>query len=185
MASKVETLTSTLIAETTGVPAEEHEAVDEIEIIFSTVHDIGSDGISRCKGLRGLTLIDTGLRRIRGLDAVGASLERLCLSDQNLTKIEGLHHLPHLRELLLHQNAISKIEGLDGCPRLRRLWLFANRLTRVENLHACGDLAELWLQENRISRVGGLDSLVHLQSLALAGNRIADYKDLQRLARLP
>ena len=43
MASKVETLTSPLIAEQTGVPPDEHEGIEEIEIIFSTVHDIGSD----------------------------------------------------------------------------------------------------------------------------------------------
>jgi Leucine-rich repeat (LRR) protein len=139
-------LTPALIADQTGVPPEEHAALAEIEIIFTNVHDIGPDGIARCAALRALTLIDTGLRRIRGLDAVGRSLERLCLSDQNLTRIEGLSQLPMLRELLLHQNAIAKIEGLDGCPRLRRLWLFSNRVTKIEGLHGCGDLRELWLQ---------------------------------------
>ena len=41
-------------------------------------------------------LIDTGLRTMGGLASVGASLEKLCLSDQNLTRIEGLQHLPQL-----------------------------------------------------------------------------------------
>jgi hypothetical protein len=85
MSNKVETLTTALIADQTGCPEEEHEGLDEIEIIFSTVHDIGTEvrpcpwtmsaplfcslthvdvaaaqGISRCKQIRSITLIDTG-----------------------------------------------------------------------------------------------------------------------------
>jgi hypothetical protein len=85
-------------------------------------------------------------RRALSVVAAAGGRQHLSAAPQNLTKIEGLQHLPNLRELLLHQNAITKIEGLEGCPRLRRLWLFSNRLTRVESLHHAGDLRELWLQ---------------------------------------
>jgi Leucine-rich repeat (LRR) protein len=153
-----------------------------VEIIFSPVFEIAN--LNRCVNLRSLTLIGVGLRRLSNLACVARSLERLCLPENELTRIEGLY-LPNLRELYLQSNQICRIEGLDGCPKLQRLWLTDNRVVKLENLHALGDLRELWLQGNRISRIQNLEPLANLESLHLANNRIADFKDLHRLAHLP
>ena len=104
------------------------------------------------------------VEQISNLQSVSMTLERLCLPDQNILRLENLD-LPCLRELLLQQNAISRIEGLDNCPRLQRLWLWSNKISRIEGLANCGELREVWLQDNKISRIGGLNALVHLQSL--------------------
>ena len=158
------------------------EVLEDVEIIFSPVYEIAN--LNRCVNLRSLTLIGVGLRRLSNLACVARSLERLCLPENEITRIEGLY-LPNLRELYLHSNQICRIEGLDGCPKLQRLWLTDNRIVKLENLHALGDLRELWLQGNRISRVQNLEPLANLESLHLANNRIADFKDLHRLSHLP
>ena len=122
--------------------------------------------------------------QVSNLAPVAMTLERLCLVDQKLTRMEGLR-LPCLRELCLQQNQISSIEGLDECPRLQRLWLYGNKISRIEGLANCGELRELCLQSNRISRVAGLSGLVHLEHLALADNRVSEYRELSSLAHLP
>ena len=150
-----------------AVGNEDLDTRDEVEIIFGNFTEIG--GLESCHQLLAFTMINTGLQRIgSGLQPVAMTLERLCLCDQKLTRIEGLH-LPVLRELLLHQNSISRIEGLDGLPRLQRLWLFENKISRIEGLSGCGEIRELWLQNNKIPRISGLSSAVHLASLNLSG----------------
>ena len=78
------------------------QTIEEIEIIFNTITDIG-DSLSKCVSLRKLTLLDTGLKRISGLEPVAHSLQLLCLTEQKLTHIDPVV-LPQLRELYLQQN---------------------------------------------------------------------------------
>ena len=158
------------------------ETLEDIEIIFSPVCEISN--LNRCINLRSLTLIKVGLRRLSNLSCCGRSLERLCVPENEITRMEGLY-LPNLRELYLQSNQISRIEGLDGCPKLQRLWLTDNRIVKIENVQALGDLRELWLQGNRIGRIQNVETLVNLENLQLSNNRIADFKDLSRLAHLP
>jgi Leucine-rich repeat len=157
-------------------------ALEEIEIIFNTVHELG--GLERCSSLRSFSLIDCNLQKISHLAPVARTLVRLCLCDNAIKKMENLQ-LPVLRELFLHHNRISKISGLEGCPQLQRLWLFSNRIGALENLHHCPGLRELWIQDNCIERIEGLSSLQHMQSLSLAGNPITDLRSVQSLAALP
>lgn len=64
-------------------------------------------------------VINCSLKRIGGLECVGSTLLHLSLSDQELTHIEGLDALVHLRSLCLQQNQIARIEGLDQYVRSR------------------------------------------------------------------
>jgi Leucine-rich repeat len=157
-------------------------SLEEIEIIFNTVQELG--GLERCSSLRSFSLIDCNLQKISNLVPVARTLVRLCLCDNAIKKMENLQ-LPVLRELFLHHNRISKISGLEGCPQLQRLWLFSNRIGALENLQHCPGLRELWIQDNCIERIEGLSSLQHLQSLSLAGNPITDLRSVQSLAALP
>ena len=173
-------LTADMIAEATG--QQDLEDIEHIEIIFGSFEELGA--LEGCTKLRSLTVINAGMTRISALQPVASTLEKLCLCDQGITRMEGLA-LPNLRELLLHQNALTRIEGLDGCPRLQKLWLFSNRIAKLEGLHGCPDLRELWVQDNRLRSLHGVSSLSSLQVLGLAANRVSDFAELQRLAALP
>jgi Leucine-rich repeat (LRR) protein len=176
-------LTAEDIVEATG--QQDLDEIESIEIIFGVFHELAP--VEGCTKLRSLTVMNSSMQRITGLQPIAPTLERLCLCDQGLTRMEGLGALPNLRELLLHENAITRMEGLGGCPRLQKLWLASNKIPRVEGLHGCADLRELWLQDNKISALGGLGGagLPSLQVLALADNRIADFGELGSLAALP
>jgi hypothetical protein len=73
------------------------DELEEVEIIFQPVARLG--GLESCRQLRTLSLISNGLTVISHLEPVGATLTELCLTDQNLTRMEGLDCLPHLRRL--------------------------------------------------------------------------------------
>ena len=97
--------------------AEENlEMIEDIEIIFGTINEL--DNLEGLTNLRSLTVINSGLSRISNLSPVGHTLEKLCLCDQGLTRMENLL-LPQLKELLLHQNALTRIENLEGCPKVQ------------------------------------------------------------------
>lgn len=179
-ANEDDIMTLDLLQEVCG--NEDLETVEEIEVIFNPISEIAC--LDRCVNLRSLSLIGVGLKRISNLACLGHCLERLSLSENALTKIEGLY-LPNLRELYLHMNSICRIEGLENCPKLQRLCLMENRIVKLENVYGLGDLREFQLQCNKISRIQNLEHMVNLETLELAGNRIADFKDLQRLGHLP
>ncbi|CAK4672014.1 unnamed protein product, partial [Aphanomyces euteiches] len=176
----------------------DHQRVVEIEIIFGHFDEI--DCLDECPNLCNLTrkttfgqnpmgahiglVIQCRLQRISRLEPVAHTLTRLCLADQELTKIEGLC-LPNLRQLLLHNNHIRVIENLEGVPKLQKLWLHSNSISTIENLHGCTDLRELWLQDNNISALGGLDQLTNLHNLALSKNYLSHFEELAKLSHLP
>ncbi|CAK4530350.1 unnamed protein product [Aphanomyces euteiches] len=189
-------LTSHDITQATGEV--DHQRVVEIEIIFGHFDEI--DCLDECPNLCNLTrkttfgqnpmgahiglVIQCRLQRISRLEPVAHTLTRLCLADQELTKIEGLC-LPNLRQLLLHNNHIRVIENLEGVPKLQKLWLHSNSISTIENLHGCTDLRELWLQDNNISALGGLDQLTNLHNLALSKNYLSHFEELAKLSHLP
>ena len=129
--------------------------LEEVEIIFQPISQIG--GLDKCRQLRSLSLIFTGLTKISNLEPVASTLLELNLTDQRLTHISGLDCLPNLRRLFLHRNRIVRIEGLNGCPQLETLWLSSNCIANVENLQNLGALQELWLQDNKIKHLQNLE----------------------------
>jgi|AntAceMinimDraft_5_1070358.scaffolds.fasta_scaffold161890_2 Leucine-rich repeat (LRR) protein len=108
---EVHVMTPEDVAECCG--KDELETVEEIEVLFGNVTEIAS--LERCTSLRALTMINCNLRLLSGLAPVSMTLERLCLADQKLTRMEGLA-LPCLRELLLQQNQITSIQ-VCSCTR--------------------------------------------------------------------
>lgn len=182
-------ITSALISEATGASVENHGSLESLEVIFASddSSEGEEDGLSRCRRLRCLSLIDCGIEKIEtiSLRCVSATLERLCLADQNLKSMVGLGSLPQLRWLYLQENQIEKMEDLGQCPRLRTLWLFDNRIRRLDGLGDLGELRELWVQSNKLKRLAGAEHATCAKQIFAAGNDLDDFRDLALLARLP
>jgi hypothetical protein len=159
------------------------DELEEAEIIFEPLSRLG--GLDKCRQLRSLSLIKNGLTCISHLEPVAATLTELCLTDQQLTRVEGLSRMPQLRRLFLHRNQIERLERLDGCPRLETLWLSSNRISVLEGLENLGCLQVLWLQDNRLKQVRNLEYLANLTTLALAGNPLKSFESIQNVACAP
>jgi hypothetical protein len=175
-------LTRSEIVETTGVSA--LESLVELEVLFTTCHDLEAEALSDCVNLKRLALIDNGLQVISNLRPVAPTLISLCMCDQAITTMANLE-LPNLQELFLHRNLITRISGLHGCPRLKRLWLCQNKIKEISGLHSVPELQECYLQANEITRIGGFETNPCIQTLGLAGNMIADFEELHKLSAIP
>jgi len=87
-----------------------------------------ANGIKECV-VKALNLSNCGLDKIPKQVNDLTNLERLILSDNKITKIEGVDTLPNLEELDLGGNKITKIEGVDTLPNLKWLDLRGNEIT--------------------------------------------------------
>ncbi len=92
----------------------------------------------------------------------------------DITLIEGLENLIHLKALNLRNNQITEIKGLSKLKKLERLYLNRNQIVEIKGLDALQNLQILYLDRNQITEIKGLDALHNLQSLYLDGNQIKD-----------
>ncbi|KAH0454663.1 hypothetical protein IEQ34_016587 [Dendrobium chrysotoxum] len=102
-------------------------------------------------------------------------LHMLNLSKNNISTIEGLRDLSHLRVLDLSYNRITKIgHGLSSCTSLKELYLVGNKISEVEGLHRLVKLNIIDLRFNKISTVKGLGQLAanysSMQAINIEGN---------------
>ena len=116
-----------------------------------------------------------------GLIGELTSLQKLLLSDNKISKIEGLDKLTKLRELYLSDNEITKIEGLDSLTKLKKLDLEFNQITKIEGLDTLVGLQSLNLSYNQITEIGGIKKLTKLRKLDLGYNQIETIQDLDKL----
>ena len=109
--------------------------------------------------------------RLRCLDFF-PHLRSLKVTQQTISKVEGLGALRRLEELWFTEMQLAKIQGLEGCTQLRRLFLHGNRIRRMEGLGALEQLETLWLADNAVLKIEGLERLARLRELNVAGNKI-------------
>ena len=93
---------------------------------------------------------------------------------QRITSILDLKLDPQVEKLGLSDNQISRIEGLESLIHLQKLWLLGNQISKIEGLESLTNLQVLWLANNKISRIEGLESLTNLQELSLEYNQITN-----------
>ncbi|XP_043921997.1 leucine-rich repeat and coiled-coil domain-containing protein 1 [Protopterus annectens] len=98
----------------------------------------------------------------------------LCLIDKNISSLLEIPLDPNLQSLNLHCNQISKIEGLSHVWHLRHLDLSSNQITCIKGLGTLTFLRTLNLSCNLITKVEGLDGLVNLTRVNLSFNQISD-----------
>lgn len=142
--------------------------------------------IAECRATRSteLDLSGLGLLEIPAEVADLVWLERLELSNNQISRIEGLERISGLIELYLSYNEISRIEGLQGLTNLKGLDLSDNQISWIEGLEALSNLTVLHLSHNQIRRIEGLDSLLDLANLNLSYNQISQIEGLGCLTSL-
>ncbi len=140
------------------------------------------EGLDRLTNLEQLDLYSHHLKKIQGLHL--PSIQKLCIADSQIKRIEGLDQLPNLKELNLFNNQIEKIEGLDRLPALQDLILVDNHITTIEGLDYLSNLRYLNLGNNQITTIGGLEHTHQLQILVLDHNAITTLNGLGSLPNL-
>ena len=112
------------------------------------------------------------------------SITRLDASGRNIRRLDGIHQLSKLEELILRDNLISDLEPLIGNKLLSILDLRNNYVADIGPLAGLDRLQQLDLRDNLVADVSPLTELTSLIELNLRGNRISDITPLSRLVLL-
>ena len=113
---------------------------------------------------------------------------QLYLSNQKINKIDDIEILEEditrIEKLDLSNNLISDIEGIEKFSNLKYLKLDNNQVTNFEGLKHLKGLHTLYLRNNKISEIKDFENFTNLKFLDLSGNsRIVEIPD--SLNRLP
>jgi protein phosphatase 1 regulatory subunit 7 len=175
---------------TTQVDTDEEDAADtaperQIEVVPGEKIDADEDLLDDYElDTDEITCLHSRVRNIPALRLERFSkLEKLCLRQNAISKIEGLPTT--LLELDLYDNSIGHMDGLSAQTKLQMLDLSFNRIKHIKQLDPLGSsLKLLYLVQNKISRIEHLESLVNLTMLELGANKIREIEGLQQLKML-
>ena len=98
------------------------------------------------------------------------SLEKVTLQNLNITDMSRIGELKDLTYLNMTNNQISKIEGLDNKSSLYSLNLTSNRIEKIEGLDNLTNLVNLSLTNNRIKDITPISKVSTLKYLDLKQN---------------
>eukprot|EP00026_Physarum_polycephalum_P000578 Phypoly_transcript_00579.p1 GENE.Phypoly_transcript_00579~~Phypoly_transcript_00579.p1 ORF type:complete len:894 (+),score=112.18 Phypoly_transcript_00579:1591-4272(+) len=122
-----------------------------------------------------------------GVSYILPKLEVLELSQNCLTSMANLQlqSFPSLKILILTENAITRLEGLAGMSKLQKLVLDKNKIKSVDEATVTvanlPHLSVLHLEENYLKISACFSALTNLKVLTLGQNRIADIMELDKL----
>jgi len=113
-------------------------------------------------------------------------LEALHLEHNHISNMTVLQlwHLENLRSLYLANNEITKVEGINHLTHLREINLNRNRIRMVDDeaFYGMTSVRELSMEENGLKTLSNLEHLTFLHSLHLTSNRIADFSEIDKIS---
>lgn len=109
--------------------------------------------------------------------------QALCLSYQNIYRIEHLNVFERLLKLKLDNNYITTIENLSTLTTLEWLDLSFNQIKKIEGLEKLVNLTDLSLFHNEISVCENFSHLQNLQVLSLGKNKMEKLDETVKFLR--
>ena len=133
-----------------------------------------------------LTTLLAVSKAIRSLAGIGhlTALQRLDLSDNQITDLTPLNQLTNLNNLGLNDNRIVNLTPLAFLTNLETLWLASNQIVDITPLNPLTNLETLELADNQIVDITPLNQLTNLAWLLLGYNQIVDLSPLTQLTKL-
>ncbi len=107
-----------------------------------------------------------GKNKIKKLENLNLpNLRILSIQSNRIVKLENLDGLIKLEELYMSDNGLSKIEGIDKLNKLRVLDLSNNKIEHIENIENVIELEEFWFSNNNLSNWQDIEILKELPKL--------------------
>jgi hypothetical protein len=101
--------------------------------------------------------------------------EKIYLNNQNIQTLTKLtvtrDNLDNIKELDLSNNQISKLDGIEKFPQLNVLKLNNNKLVEIEEIERLKNLEKLFLRNNQLGDINSLKALINLKHLDLSDNQ--------------
>lgn len=114
------------------------------------------------------------------------SLQKLDLTETNVSDISALEKLTNLQELHLSRTPVSGIRVLEKLTNLQVLYLSGTQVSDISVLEKLTNLQELHLSHTSVSDIdiSVLGNLINLQKLYITGTRVSDIRALASIINL-
>lgn len=127
--------------------------------------------------LERLTISNCDMTTIAGLEA-STGLVYLDLSENTIRNLTPLESMPNLSEVYLQNNAVDDLASLSNLSALKKLDVSYNLLTSLAPVYNCTALTELRAGNNKISSLAGIEKLTGLETLNVSFNALSDASDI-------
>lgn len=184
-ASTRNTIAATDAAALDALLADAGRSADDLVVVPASEWSAGGESAVVVEGARvtHLRLRRAGLVSMAGVAPLDA-LRELDLSDNAVTRIEGLGGARALEVLSLRNNALGDLGGLEGCAALRWLYVDGNRVTSLATLAPLPALQDLSLNANTLTTLDGIAGRRALTGLYVANNELIDLSGLRDVPAL-
>lgn len=160
-----------------GIPQYLFDVLEELYLNGNVNNLINSQGfnLTGINNFKNLKILNLSYNKINILsNDFPISLEKLELTNNNISSISSIIRLINLKELLLNNNNITLDVKFEFNVGLRMLDLSKNNITSMENHFdkLKNSLEELNLSDNKIQELIDLNEFYNLQVLILTNNKI-------------
>ncbi|NLX91998.1 MAG: hypothetical protein GXZ07_10545 [Firmicutes bacterium] len=163
-------------------PLQSLTALEELDLSHNTVQDI--DALKNLTRLKALNLQGNSISTLTPLESL-RNLQSLSLSGTlQGNSTASLSRLTRLQRLALTDGQISDIAFLTNLKQLQWLDLRNNRISKLEPLQGLSRLEHLSLGNNLVEDLTPLGRLRRLRHLDLSNNRVRDIAPLVRLRNI-
>lgn len=140
-------------------------------------------GLEHARQLTHLFLYENQISNLDPLSAL-THLRELGIDGNNISDVNPLAHMKQLQTLFIGRNPISDFAPIAKLKKLKALALFGNDIRDIALLANLQQLRWLYLSHNQIQDVRPLAQLMNLETLHLQNNSIHDISPLVNLTKL-
>jgi len=163
-----------------NIKCEKYPALDSLKGLVNLkellVYNFEQEDISFLENmhfLERLSLSDGNISDISVLENCH-NLIILDLDNNNIEDISVLSRLTKLENVSLENNNIENIESLGNLKNLETLWIGHNNVKDITPLNGLNKIYSLYLEHNQITNIDVLFSMPNLKSVSLDENKIPD-----------
>ncbi|MFN6944610.1 MAG: leucine-rich repeat domain-containing protein [Cytophagaceae bacterium] len=124
-----------------------------------------------------------GFSNVEGIQYF-TNLERLYLTDNNLTSVPDLSGLSSLRVLNLSTNQLTTLPAINTMTNLREFYAYENMLTQLPDFSQNSLLRFIAVYDNQLTSLPDLSNLSSLIGLEVGNNRLTSFPELNNLTSL-
>ena len=152
----------------------QHLAVDEdnkiVSLFLANIEVIQLPDLSALTNLQRLDVSENQLTELPDLSAL-TNLQRLDVSHNQLTHLPDLSELKNLKRLAVNNNQLTHLPDLSALKNLASLDVSYNQLTHLPDLSKLTKLTGLYVSDNQLKKLPDLNTLTKLQFLNYANNQ--------------
>jgi hypothetical protein len=158
--------------------------LQQLEELHLGDHACAATSLQGLAGLSKLKLLGVGsaVRRLKSLDGISPGLIELSIRDaQDLVDLAGIEVCTSLEKLSLSDVNVSSLQPLKGFSSLKEVNLYADKLTSLENLSGISLQSLSLTYCNSLTNLSGFEHLSALKSLVVEGCGVTSLQPLSEL----